>query len=181
MDSEGRNQRSVVLGNYDNSAPSWSRDGGSIYFASNRTGSWEIWTRRLETGQERQITHHGGFTAFEAYSGKTLYYSTFEGGGIWTVPVAGGEEHRVTDGLHLGYYGHFAVSKDGLYFLDAEAEPGPTIMYYSFLSHRSTPVLVLKQSPVPYSPSFAASRDGRTLFFAQAHYQRSIRMAENFQ
>jgi Tol biopolymer transport system component len=181
MDSESRNQRSVVSGSYDNSVPSWSRDGGSIYFASNRTGGWEIWTRRLETGQERQLTHHGGFTSFEAYSGKILYYSTFEGGGIWTVPVAGGEERRVTDGLHSGYYGHFAVTQDGLYFLDAEAEPAPTIMYYSFQSRRSTPVLVLKENPVDHSPSFGASRDGRTLFFAQAHFQRSIRMAENFQ
>jgi hypothetical protein len=28
---------------------------------------------------------------------KTLYYSRFKGGGVWSMPVGGGEEQRVTD------------------------------------------------------------------------------------
>ena len=39
MDSEGRNQHSIVAGAYDNFVPRWSRDGSSIYFASNRGGA----------------------------------------------------------------------------------------------------------------------------------------------
>jgi Tol biopolymer transport system component len=93
----------VTSGNYENLVPGWSRDGTAVYFASNRTGSLQVWRRELATGRETQVTHHGGFAAFESYGAKTLYYSRFEGGGIWSIPAGGGEERRVTDALHKGY------------------------------------------------------------------------------
>jgi serine/threonine protein kinase len=122
IDAEGRNLHMVASGNYDNVVPGWSRDGKSIYFASNRTGGFEVWRRELATGRETQVTHHGGFAAFESYDAKTLYYSKLEGGGIWSVPVAGSEEQHITDALHLGYWGHFAVTETGLYLVDSDAE-----------------------------------------------------------
>jgi len=90
IDSEGRNLHAVTSGDYENSVPSCSRDGVAIYFASNRTGDWQVWRRKLSTGQETQVTRHGGFAAFESYDRKTLYYSRFEGGGIWSRPTCGG-------------------------------------------------------------------------------------------
>jgi Tol biopolymer transport system component/DNA-binding winged helix-turn-helix (wHTH) protein len=47
IDSEGRNMHTVTAGNYENVVPGWSRDGTSVYFASNRTGSWQVWRREL--------------------------------------------------------------------------------------------------------------------------------------
>jgi Tol biopolymer transport system component len=181
MDGEGRNQHSVVSGEYDNSVPTWSRNGRFVYFASNRTGSWQIWRLELSTRSETQITFNGGFMAFESYDAQKLFYARFEEEGIWSVPVAGGKEQRIIDALHRGYYGHFAVAEDGIYFLDSDAEQGPTILYYSFETRRSTPVLVLKHDPVSYSASVAASRDGKTVFFDQVLSERSIQMVENFQ
>jgi Tol biopolymer transport system component len=181
MDGEGRNQHSVVSGEYDNSVPTWSRNGRFVYFASNRTGSWQIWRLELSTRSETQITFNGGFMAFESYDAQKLFYARFEEQGIWSVPVAGGKEQRIIDALHRGYYGHFAVAEDGIYFLDSDAEQGPTILYYSFETRRSAPVLVLKHDPVSYSASVAASRDGKTVFFDQVLSERSIQMVENFQ
>ena len=83
IDPEGRNVRSVTSGAYENLVPSWSRDGKSIYFASNRTGSFQTWRHELVSGREIQITHNGGFAGFESYDGKTLYFSRFDGAGIW--------------------------------------------------------------------------------------------------
>jgi Tol biopolymer transport system component len=90
MDADARNQRSLTSGNYDHVVPSWSRDGRFIYFASNQTGAFEVWKHEWATGQEVQVTHHGGFGPLESYDGKTLYYSQIDGAGIWTIPVAGG-------------------------------------------------------------------------------------------
>jgi hypothetical protein len=95
------------------------------------------------------VTQHGGFAAFESYDAKTLCYSRFEGGGLWSMPVGGDEEQQVTDALHKGYWGHFAVTDAGLYLLNSEAAPKPTIMFYNFQTHLLTPVLQLGENPVP--------------------------------
>jgi Tol biopolymer transport system component/serine/threonine protein kinase len=181
IDAEGRNLHMVISGDYENGVATWSRDGASLYFASNRTGEWQVWRRDLATGRETQMTHHGGMAAFESYDGKTLYYSKAEGAGVWSVPVTGGEEQRITQAPHLGYWGHFAVTDAGLYLIDADAEPGPTIMYYNFQTRRINPVLLLKQNPLPWTANLSASRDGRTVLFVQAESKSAIFMAENFQ
>lgn len=90
--------------------PDWSRDGAAIYFASNLTGDWQVWRHELSTGQETQITHHGGFATHEAYNAKTLYYTKFEGGGIWSVSVDRGTDKHLTEAPDRGYWGHFAVA-----------------------------------------------------------------------
>jgi Tol biopolymer transport system component/DNA-binding winged helix-turn-helix (wHTH) protein len=150
IDAEGRNLRPVTSGSYENLVPSWSRDGKAIYFASNRSGVLQTWRHEVATGRETQVTQHGGFAGFESYDGKTLYFSKFDGAGVWSVPVAGGEERRVTVAPHLGYWGHFAVVEDGLYVIDSDAERGPSIMYYSFRNRRLTTVLTLKRGQRPY-------------------------------
>ena len=78
------------------------------------------------------------------------------------MPVGGGEEQRVTDALHKGCWGHFAVTDAGLYLLDSDAAPKPTIMFYSVQTRLLTPVLQL-HNPVPWVENLAASRDGRTV------------------
>jgi Tol biopolymer transport system component/DNA-binding winged helix-turn-helix (wHTH) protein len=181
VDSEGRNLHVITSGDYENVVPSWSRDETAVYFASNRTGTSQVWRRELATGREAQITHHGGFAAFESYDAKTLYFSRFEGGGIWSMPVGGGEEKQVTAALHRGYWGHFAVTDAGIYLLDSDAVPKPTIMFYNFQTKRLTPVMQLEDIPLPWAANLAASRDGRTLLFAQATSHSSLTMAENFQ
>jgi Tol biopolymer transport system component/DNA-binding winged helix-turn-helix (wHTH) protein len=182
VNSEGRNFHALTSGNYEDRVPSWSRDGKAVYFASNRTGNWQIWRRELSGRKETQITRQGGFAGFESYDAKALYYSKFEGGGIWKVPVGGGQEERVTDSLHLGYWGHFAVTENGLYLVDSDAKGGPAIMYYNVQTRRLSSVLTFKQFPFPWLPNLAASRDGRTLFYAPIEFESAmISMVENFQ
>jgi Tol biopolymer transport system component len=181
VDAEGRNLRGITSGNYENSVPSWSRDGSAIYFASNRTGPWQVWRRELSDGKETQMTRDGGFAAFESYDAKTLYYSRFDGGGLWSVPVAGGAEQHLTDAPHRDYWGHFAVTDTGLYLVDSSTEPGPTILYYGFQSRRLKPILMLKQCAQSGAANLFASRDGRTLLYAQFEARNSIMMADNLQ
>ena len=181
VDAEGRNLHAVTQGDSDNLVPSWSSDGRFIYFASPRTGSRQIWKHSLEDGSERQLTEHGGFAPLESYDGRTLYYSKFDQPGIWSMPASGGSESPVVAGKpQVGYWGHWAVTEGGLYLLDADAEPRPTIEFYSFATRRITPVLSLEKSPSDWQPSLSASRDGRTVFYTQSDPQSAIKMVENF-
>jgi Tol biopolymer transport system component len=181
VDAEGRNLHAITHGDSDNYVPSWSRDGRSIYFASPRTGSRQIWKHSVEDGSERQLTEHGGFDPLESYDGQTIYYSKFDEPGIWSMPAGGGSESPVVTGKpQVSYFGHWAVTENGLYLLDADAEPRPTIEFYSFAARRITPVLSLENSPNDWQPSLSASRDGRTLFYTQSDPQSVIKMVENF-
>ena len=55
--------------------PSWSGDGRWIYFASNRTGSGQVWKMPSTGGPAVQVTRQGGFAAFESPDGRFLYYA----------------------------------------------------------------------------------------------------------
>ena len=59
----------------DDVVPSWSNDGRWIYFASKRTGRWEVWKAPADGGQAVQVTKHGGFAAFESRDGQSVYYA----------------------------------------------------------------------------------------------------------
>jgi Tol biopolymer transport system component len=184
MDADGRNQRKLTSGDYDHVLPSWSRDGRFVYFASNQTAAQEVWKHELATGQTVQVTHHGGFGPLESYDGRTLYYSQFAGVGIWSIPVDGGEEQRLTEAPHLGYWGWFAVTDVGIYLLDTEKagssgkEAGAVIQFYDFRNRRLTPVMTLQQDPLPWGANLTASRDGKSLIFAEYKVTSAITMVE---
>jgi Tol biopolymer transport system component len=178
IDAEGRNFHAVVADQYENFVPRWSRDARSIYFTSNRSGEWQIWKLDLASGQKTRITDQGGISAVESYDGTTLYYSKREFGGLFRRPLSGGPEVRVTDALHLGDWGGYAVSENGIYFLDTDAAPRPTIFYYDLRTGRSNPVLPLDRMPAHSMPVLAASRDGRTLLLTQREAVTHINLAE---
>jgi Tol biopolymer transport system component len=181
VDAEGRNLHPITHGDSGNVVPSWSRDGKVIYFVSKRTGSDQIWKHSLENGSESQLTEHGGFDPVESYDGRTIYYSKYDKPGIWSMPAGGGSESLVVAGKpQMSYWGHWAVTENGLYLLDADAEPRPTIEFYSFATRRITRVLSLEEKPNPWHPSLSASRDGRTIFYTQFDPQSVIKMVENF-
>ena len=127
------------------------------------------------------MTQHGGFTAFESYDGKTLYYTKKEKEGIWSIPMSDGAETRVTAAPRRGFWGHWAVCETGLYLLDNDILPRPTIEFYSFKTRKLTPVIRLEKSPHEWNPSLDASRDGRIVLFVEQQEQTALAMVENFQ
>ena len=181
IDTEGRNLHAITSGDYDNSGPSWSRDGQSLYFASRRSGVSQIWKQRLGGGRPVQITEHGGSCALESYDGKTLYYTKDIEDGLWRTSVGGGPETRVTAAPRISYGANWAVSETGLYVLESEGVPRPTIEFYDFKTQRLVPVISLEHSARPLYAGVHASRDGRTVLFVQWNPQNSIAMVENFQ
>lgn len=178
VDSEGRNFRAVIADQYENFVPRWSRDGRSIYFTSNRSGELQIWKLDLASGQKIQITDQGGISGFESHDASALYYTKREFGGLWRRPLSGGPEVRVTDALHLGYWGAFALTDSGIYFLDADSAPLPAILFYDFQTGR-TRLVVPMQRFFPYAiPTLTASRDGRILFVTYWDAVLHIQLAE---
>lgn len=178
-DAQGRRLRAITQGPADNVVPSWSRDGKSIYFSSKRTGSWQVWKHSVESGAESQLTVNGGFDPFESYDGHTIYYSNHDRAGIWSIPAKGGAETPVVAGKpQLGYWGHWAVTREGLYVLNTDADPRPEIEFYRFSTGRSAAVLALDKRPARLQPSMSASADGKTIYYSQYDRQSVIKMME---
>jgi serine/threonine protein kinase len=99
--------------------PTWSPDGSLIAFSSNRSGDFEIYVRRIEGGQEVNITNDPGQDIQPAFSPdgasiafvstrasrtgliKTAPPTGFEfrtlGGDIWVAPALGGPARRLAE------------------------------------------------------------------------------------
>jgi hypothetical protein len=82
--------------------PSWSANGEFLYFASDRTGRWEVWKQASTGGQAIQITHNGGYVARESPDGKWLYFSKDRMEYIWRIPAQSAGEVRSHEELVIG-------------------------------------------------------------------------------
>jgi Tol biopolymer transport system component len=141
----------------------WSRDGLSIYFGSNRTGRFEVWKMPADgAGPAIQVTRGGGVAASESPDGKFLFYAKAPviPTAIWRVPISGGEETLVADGL--SYSLNFAVAKHGLYFVELDGTNRTSVVLVDYRTGKQTTLAVVGK---PYWWGVALSRDEQSLLF----------------
>ncbi|MBS11186.1 MAG: hypothetical protein CME19_06255 [Gemmatimonadetes bacterium] len=85
----------------------WLPDGSGIVYSSDRTGVFNIYTRDLETGEERQITNvvGGAFVPTISPDGSTLTYAGFHAANysIYEIPVANGVAASAPENLVRNY------------------------------------------------------------------------------
>jgi Tol biopolymer transport system component/DNA-binding winged helix-turn-helix (wHTH) protein len=179
--------------------PSWSRDGRWLYFASDRTGTDQIYKMPMAGGRAVQITKEGGFPGVESADGKFLYYSKGIGKpGVWRVPIDGGLEEPVIPAHPTGqYYRDWALVNDGIYYLDmqdetlvdngsyyldTQNEKRPWVAFLRFATDRAERVLELPTSPSPrLTAGLAVSPNHRRLLASFNDLRGSeIFLVENF-
>jgi len=151
--------------------PSWSRDGRSIYFTSDRSGTREIWKIGSNGTAPVQVTNGGGFTAAESMDGSLLYFFQDQNSKVlWRMPVAGGKPVRVLEGAHHDLW---SVTKAGVFYVDASQricrlEASGTICVGA----------IERQNELSYL-GFDASPDGKeTVFIQPEPAVSSLRMLE---
>jgi Tol biopolymer transport system component len=163
--------------------PSWSRDGRSIYVASGRSGSLQIWRRPVGADEPVQLTYGGGAEAFESPDATTVFFAKVpeSGPGLWSIPRDGGTETRVLESLRFGYW---AMSRAGIYFIDFVAPDGAPrpVKFFDFRSRHvalvgSVEATVLWRN----TPGFAISPDGRWLLYTSLEStDADLMLAEDF-
>ena len=150
IDANGGVPRRLTTEKSDDVVPSWSNDGRWIYFASNRTGRSEVWKVSAEGGEAVQVTKQGGFAAFESLDGQSIYYAKgLNVNGLWRVGVGGGEEAPVLEFPKAGYWGYWALTDKGIYFVNTTARPS-ALEFFDFATRRVRHLASLEQPPQPY-------------------------------
>ena len=145
-------------------APTWSPDGRWIYFASDRTGSWEVWRAPSGGGPAVRITFEGGFKPQPSPAGNYVYY--VRSPGVQTplkrIPAGGGEESHVLE--PVSHQNSWTVTTKGIYLL-ARERSGQYLDLYDPASGRLTRLgtLPFRAAPPNFCGFMTVSQDGRFL------------------
>jgi Tol biopolymer transport system component/DNA-binding winged helix-turn-helix (wHTH) protein len=186
VSADGGPARRFVNDTADEGVASWSHDGRWIYYASNRSGTWQVWKRTADGGgQPVQVTKNGGFAPLEAPDGKSIYYTKFDDHGVWQVPVVGGTEVKIIEGEPFrGYWGYFAVGSDGLYFIGdtgSASKHQAGFKFYDYATGKITKICDMEKTPYEGAPGLSVSPDGRYILYVQVDEERNnLMLAENF-
>lgn len=182
VNSNGGAPRRITTDKAEDVVPSWSGDGKWIYFASNRNDSWQVWKIASDSDESRgraiQVTRNGGFGAFERPGDAALYYAKGrEVPGLWRI-TPNGEEERVLPQLKAGYWGYWAATAKGIYFL---APSGITVDLLDLGTAKVHTVTKLEKQPPFGDSGLSVSADDRWLLCTQTDHSGSdIIMVENF-
>jgi eukaryotic-like serine/threonine-protein kinase len=178
VDVAGGSPRRLTDGKFEDVLPSWSHDGHWIYFGSRRSGDWQIWRINVENESVEQVTHNGGFEAFESADRKTLYYARREPG-IWKIPTDGGEETKV---LEDGGWGYWTVFSGGICLIRPSGASQMTLEFFNFATGQKKAMRQLERTRAfGGSPSLSVSADGRWILYRQVDQDDSdIMLLENF-
>ena len=179
----GMPQLLPTLPGANNGGPSWSRDGKSIYFYSDKTGEpFQLWKMSIQGGPPVQVTKKGGVFAVESEDGRFLYFVKFDAPGIWRMPVNGGEEERVLPRAGGHEWFNWALTRTGIYFRDSgKSENTDTVgvlKFFDFATGKTTTVTATDQ---PGGVGLAVSPDGRSILYDdKGDAESTIMLVKNF-
>jgi Tol biopolymer transport system component/DNA-binding winged helix-turn-helix (wHTH) protein len=150
-------------GESDEYIPSWSRHGNWIYYGCNRTGRDEVWKAPAQGGQGTQVTHNGGFVAFESSDGQSLYYTKSDDNpGIWVQPRAGGQERLIVESIISR---SFAVMDEGIYYFVPNNKPdgSASLRLHSFATGKNVEIAPINQQ---IDTGMTVSPNRKTILFS---------------
>jgi Tol biopolymer transport system component/cytosine/adenosine deaminase-related metal-dependent hydrolase len=122
-DLDGRRApRKIVADGYFNSDPDFSPDGTSLLYASDRSGTADLWLHDLGTGTDRRLSELPGAQTAPRFSpdGRQIAYQD-QDGVAWVLDLATGQVKQVTPTLFQP--GRVSWSRDGLTLVLAAVKP----------------------------------------------------------
>jgi len=155
--------------------PSFSRDGNWIYFASDRTGDWQVWKTSVRNRSELQVTFNGGFAALESTDGY-IYYSKsrYPQPEICRVRIKGGAESCSFEHLRPRTWASWAPTREGIVFAEDLPNGKSELSLYDPARRQARDLALLQSAPF----WVGASVDGKRAIMNDAA-ERQISMVDN--
>ncbi|NKB87793.1 MAG: hypothetical protein GKS06_06190 [Acidobacteria bacterium] len=164
--------RQVTEGPHENVLPVVSPDGKRLWFTSNRTDAWEIWSVALDEavadGAPEQVTSEGAYAARVTGDGRTLLFTRHAEPGLWAQPVDGGAAREVVPELRGSDFGNWTVHQRHVVYLRRTAERRGTEVVAVDLDTAETRTLFAPGGTILASRrGLSVSPDGRYLLYTQ--------------
>jgi len=164
----------------DERTPSWSRDGRSIFFASSRSGTWQVWKTLASGSAPVPLTTQGGFQPVESNDSKFIYYA--REGGVWKIPPAGGPESLVLHQPKLDLAMNWSAVDNGIYFIrfNEYTDGEGTILFYDFPTAHVKEIARLGRHHI-LGEGLTVSADRRSFFYnVWEHPGGDVMLVDNF-
>lgn len=177
MNRDGGSQHQLTNDPGDENRPTWSRDGGWIYFSSDRSRGRDIWQVPVSGGQVERVTKSGsGLIAFESADGRAIMYQTSAGDSpLVMVPLTGGPVRQLVGCVKAEA---FAVGIAGIHYSPCGSGPESPIYLLDPATGQSRPVTRVSE---PFRPSrLAISPDGNTILVHRSTETADLMLIENF-
>ena len=118
----------------DDVAPTWSRDGQWIYFASDRGEEWQVYRIPSAGGTPEPVTVGGGVAAAEAPDGRLLVIRP-DKRGLWRLPIVDGEvrdvrAERLAVNLSPADWANWSVVGDAVYVLERRYDRAASVVRF---------------------------------------------------
>jgi Tol biopolymer transport system component/DNA-binding winged helix-turn-helix (wHTH) protein len=169
--ADGGRPRRATFGAFNSVLASWSRDGEWIYFASDRSGGWQLWKLRPDAPESTppvQVTTDGAMTGYESIDGRYLYYTKPAEAGLWRLSLSEGDTAapvRILSELpEKEKWDVWTLDRRGIILLDRRGEAGRSLVMYEFATGDITP---LGRVADISSESLAISPDGERILYTR--------------
>lgn len=153
-------------------APTWSRDGHHLYFASDRGGAWEIWRTPVDRDAATRVTRGGGYFAQESPDGGWLYFTRKHEAGIWRQPLdREGRPELVVEDLVPLDRAHWIVTEHALLYVQRPRHDRPLLTRFDLSTGRVE--VVGELGPIPYNSGLSLSPGGDSVLFTRVDRMES--------
>jgi Tol biopolymer transport system component len=159
----------------DNIFPTYSRDGKWIYFSSSREGRLQLYKMPSSGGAATLVVPRAVGAAQESPDGRWLFFTDWPDGGLYRMPIGGGDITRLIDHSPTGP-SYVPVTR-GVYHWGGRLSQRE-LRYLDFETRRDELVF---QPPLPATANLTMSPDGRRLCFPMVERNsQELMMIENW-